>query len=121
MLKGNEDATGATGAGKHEGRAAVRHSKIPEPELNQEDAAADSTQTVDARESATHGNARARAAGTGSNEDATDARGKAGQQASHRRQVGSNHQKQAGSKQGGGCERNQGSRYARGREAKGQL
>ena len=36
MLKGNEDATGA---GKHEGRAAVRHSKRPEPELNQEDAA----------------------------------------------------------------------------------
>ena len=30
---------GTTGAGKHEGRAAVRHSKRPEPELNQEDAA----------------------------------------------------------------------------------
>ena len=39
MLKGNEDATGATGAGKHEGRAAARHSKRPEPELNQEDTA----------------------------------------------------------------------------------
>lgn len=39
MLKGNEDATRATGAGKHEGRAAVQHSKRPEPELNQEDAA----------------------------------------------------------------------------------
>ena len=25
MLKGNEDATGATGAGKHEGRAVARH------------------------------------------------------------------------------------------------
>lgn len=44
MLKDNEDATGATGAGKHEGRAAVQHSKRPEPELNQEDAPADSTQ-----------------------------------------------------------------------------
>lgn len=30
---------GTTGAGKHEGCAAVRHSKIPEPELNTEDAA----------------------------------------------------------------------------------
>ena len=39
-----EEATGATGAGNHEGRAAVRHSKRPEPELNTEDAPADSTQ-----------------------------------------------------------------------------
>lgn len=37
---------GTTGAGKHEGRAAVRHSKRPEPDLNQEDAPADSTQAV---------------------------------------------------------------------------
>ena len=29
----------ATGAGKHKGRAAARHSKRPEPELNTEDAA----------------------------------------------------------------------------------
>ena len=35
---------GTTGAGKHEGRAAVQHSKRPEPELNQEDAPADSRQ-----------------------------------------------------------------------------
>lgn len=37
---------GTTGAGKHEGRAAVRHSKIPEPELNTEDATADGRQTA---------------------------------------------------------------------------
>ena len=49
MLKGNEDATGATGAGKHEGRAAARHSKRPEPELNQEDAPADSRQQAGSR------------------------------------------------------------------------
>ena len=62
MLKGN-----------HEGRGAVRHSKVPEPELNQEDAPADSTQAV------------------------------------------SDYQKQAGSQQGGGCERDQSSRRQAGR------
>ena len=35
---------GTTGASKHEGRAAVRHGKVPEPELNTEDAAGRGTE-----------------------------------------------------------------------------